>query len=93
LPGESKTIDMEIAKLHNTAENSIIVRRSKIDGPVVLFQQEFMVTKLMVLRLYDNLSLKINKPKRNHHLYPYINFLLIPMVESFLFRRIKWFSC
>jgi hypothetical protein len=51
---------MEIAKLHNTAELKIpiIVRRSKIDGPVVLFQQEFMVTKLMVLRLYDNLSLK-----------------------------------
>jgi predicted deacylase len=29
---------MEIAKLHNTAELKIpIVRRSKIDGPVVLF--------------------------------------------------------
>jgi succinylglutamate desuccinylase len=32
LPGESKTIDMEIAKLHNTAELKIpiIVRRSKM---------------------------------------------------------------
>jgi hypothetical protein len=33
---------MEIAKLHNTAELKIpiIVRRSKIDGPVVLFSRD-----------------------------------------------------
>ncbi|OYX85469.1 MAG: succinylglutamate desuccinylase [Flavobacteriales bacterium 32-34-25] len=39
LAGESKTIDMEIAKLHNSAKLKIpiIVQRSKIDGPVVLF--------------------------------------------------------
>jgi hypothetical protein len=65
---------MEIAKLHNTAELKIpiIVRRSKIDGPVVLFQQEFMVMKLMVLRLYDNLSLKklINLQEEPSFVYP-----------------------
>jgi hypothetical protein len=79
---------MEIAKLHNTAELKIpiIVRRSKIDGPVVLFQQEFMVTKLMVLRLYDNLSLKINKPTRGTIIcIPVINiFGFLNKVESFL---------
>jgi hypothetical protein len=73
LPGESKTIDMEIAKLHNTAELKIpiIVRRSKIDGPCP-FQQEFMVMKLMVLRLYDNLSLKklINLQEEPSFVYP-----------------------
>jgi len=39
LPGESKTIDMEIAKLHNSAKLKIpiIIKRSKIDGPTVLF--------------------------------------------------------
>lgn len=39
LPGESKTIDVEIAKLHTTTKLKIpiIIERSKIDGPVVLF--------------------------------------------------------
>jgi hypothetical protein len=65
LPGESKTIDMEIAKLHNTAELKINNSVLKSMVPLSLFQQEFMVTKSMVLRLYVNLSLKkINKPKR-----------------------------
>jgi hypothetical protein len=56
LPGESKTIDMEIAKLHNTAELKIPI--IGVLKSMVPFQQEFMVMKLMVLRLYDNLSLK-----------------------------------
>ena len=39
LAGESKTIDMDIARLHSTAKLKIpvIVHRSLIDGPVVLF--------------------------------------------------------
>ena len=39
IPGESKTINVEIARLHTTTKLNIpvIVRRSKIDGPVVLF--------------------------------------------------------
>jgi hypothetical protein len=71
---------MEIAKLHNTAELKIpiIVRRSKIDGPVVLFSAEFMVMKLMVLRLYDNLSLKklINLQEEPSFVYP-LTFLVL----------------
>ncbi|SNB43814.1 hypothetical protein LVDJXP189_610008 [Flavobacterium psychrophilum] len=37
--GESKTIDMEIARLHTTTKLKIpvIVERSTIDGPVILF--------------------------------------------------------
>ena len=39
LAGESKTINMEIAKLHtmNKLKIPIIVERSKLDGPTVLF--------------------------------------------------------
>mgnify|MGYP000692214835 CR=1 FL=1 len=39
LPGENKTVNVEIARLHTTTKLDIpiIVRRSKIDGPVVLF--------------------------------------------------------
>jgi hypothetical protein len=38
------------------------------------FSAEFMVMKSMVLRLYDNLSLKkLINLKRNHHLYTVIN--------------------
>jgi hypothetical protein len=47
---------MEIAKLHNTAELKIPI--IGVLKSMVPFQQEFMVTKLMVLRLYVNLSLK-----------------------------------
>jgi hypothetical protein len=56
IPGESKTINVEIARLHTTTKLNIpvIVRRSKIDGPVVLFQQEFMEMKLMESKLFGN---------------------------------------
>jgi hypothetical protein len=39
LAGESKTINMEIARLHTTTKLKIpiIIERSKIDGPIVLF--------------------------------------------------------
>ena len=39
LPGESRTIDMEIARLHTTTKLKIpvIIERSLVDGPVVLF--------------------------------------------------------
>ena len=38
-PGDSKTINVEIARLHTTTKLNIpiIVRRSKFQGPVVLF--------------------------------------------------------
>jgi predicted deacylase len=87
LPGESKTIDMEIAKLHNTrTENSIIVRRSKIDGPVVLFSAGIHGDEIMVLRLYDNLSLKKLINLRGTIIcIPVIMFLVsLIKVESFL---------
>lgn len=39
LPGENRTINVEIARLHTTTKLNIpvIVRRSKLEGPVVLF--------------------------------------------------------
>ena len=39
LPGEHRTINVEIARLHTTTKLNIpvIVRRSKIEGPTVLF--------------------------------------------------------
>ena len=39
IPGESKTIEVEIAKLHTMTKLKIpiIIERSKIEGPVVLF--------------------------------------------------------
>jgi predicted deacylase len=67
LPGESKTIDMEIAKLHNTAELKIpiIVRRSKIDGPVVLFSAGIHGDEINGVEIVRQLiTKKINKPKR-----------------------------
>jgi hypothetical protein len=73
IPGESKTINVEIARLHTTTKLNIpvIVRRSKIDGPVVLFQQEFMEMKLMESK-YSAIDQQENKPTKNYYI-PIIN--------------------
>lgn len=81
LPGESKTIDVEIAKLHTMTKLKIpvIVERSKIDGPTVLFSaclhgDEINGTEI-VRQLIRN---KINKPKRG-------TIICIPIINIFGF--------
>jgi len=66
LPGESKTIDMEIAKLHNAAKLKIpiIINRSKIDGPTVLFTAGIHGDEINGIEIVRQLITKnINKPK------------------------------
>ncbi|WP_320813945.1 succinylglutamate desuccinylase/aspartoacylase family protein [Flavobacterium sp.] len=66
LPGESKTIDVEIAKLHTTTKLKIpiIIERSKIDGPVVLFSAGLHGDEMNGTEIVRQLiRRKINKPK------------------------------
>ena len=81
LPGESKTIDMEIAKLHNTAKLKIpiIVSRSKIDGPTVLFSAGIHGDEINGVEIVRQLiTKKINKPKKG-------TIICIPIVNMFGF--------
>ncbi|MDG2433481.1 succinylglutamate desuccinylase/aspartoacylase family protein [Flavobacterium sp.] len=81
LPGESKTIDMEIAKLHNTAKLKIpiIVSRSKIEGPVVLFSAGIHGDEINGVEIVRQLiAKKINKPKRG-------TIICIPIINMFGF--------
>ena len=67
LPGESKTIQLEIARLHSTTKLTIpiIVRRSKIEGPVVLFSGGIHGDEFNGIEIVRQLiSKKINKPKK-----------------------------
>ncbi|MFV5694320.1 succinylglutamate desuccinylase/aspartoacylase family protein [Flavobacterium sp. LB3P122] len=67
IPGESKTINVEIARLHTTTKLNIpiIVRRSKIDGPVVLFSAGIHGDEINGVEIVRQLiHKKINKPKR-----------------------------
>jgi uncharacterized protein len=67
IPGESKTINVEIARLHTTTKLNIpvIVRRSKIEGPVVLFSAGIHGDEINGVEIVRQLiSKKINKPKR-----------------------------
>lgn len=66
-PGDSKTINIEIARLHTTTKLNIpiIVRRSKIDGPVVLFSAGIHGDEINGVEIVRQLIYKkINKPKR-----------------------------
>ncbi|MGM8362271.1 succinylglutamate desuccinylase/aspartoacylase family protein [Flavobacterium sp. ARAG 55.4] len=81
LPGESKTIDMEIAKLHNSAKLKIpiIVQRSKIDGPVVLFSAGIHGDEINGIEIVRQIiTKKINKPKKG-------TIICIPIVNMFGF--------
>ncbi|WP_374174268.1 succinylglutamate desuccinylase/aspartoacylase family protein [Flavobacterium tructae] len=65
LPGESKTINVEIARLHTTTKLNIpvIVRRSKIEGPVVLFSAGIHGDEINGVEIVRQLiSKKINRP-------------------------------
>jgi predicted deacylase len=67
LPGESKTIQLEIARLHTTTKLTIpiIIKRSKIEGPVVLFSGGIHGDEFNGIEIVRQLiSKKINKPKR-----------------------------
>ncbi len=66
LPGESKTIHMEIGKLHTMTDLQIpvIVERSKIDGPVVLFSAGLHGDEINGIEIVRQIITKgINKPK------------------------------
>src|SRR5574343_1837035 len=67
LPGESKTINMQIAKLHTMTDLQIpiIVERSKLEGPTVLFSAGLHGDELNGTEIVRQLIVqKINKPKR-----------------------------
>lgn len=66
LPGECKTIFMEIAKLHTTNDLKIpiIIERSKIDGPTVLFTAGLHGDEINGTETVRQIiTQKINKPK------------------------------
>lgn len=67
LPGEHKTINVEIARLHTTTKLNIpiIVRRSKLDGPVVLFSAGIHGDEINGVEIVRQIiSKKINRPIR-----------------------------
>jgi predicted deacylase len=67
LPGESKTINIEIARLHTATKLSIpiIVQRSKTEGPVVLFTAGIHGDEINGIEIVRQLIWKkINKPTR-----------------------------
>ena len=79
--GESKTIDMEIARLHTTTKLKIpvIIERSKIDGPVVLFSAGIHGDEINGVEVVRQLiTQKINKPKIG-------TIICIPIVNMFGF--------
>jgi predicted deacylase len=81
LAGESKTIDMEIAKLHNSTKLKIpiIIQRSKIDGPVVLFSAGIHGDEINGIEIVRQIiTKKINKPKRG-------TIICIPIINMFGF--------
>jgi uncharacterized protein len=79
--GDSKIIDMEIARLHTTTKLKIpvIVERSKIDGPTVLFSAGIHGDEINGVEVVRQLIIqKINKPKRG-------TIICIPIVNMFGF--------
>lgn len=79
--GENKTINMEIAKLHTTTKLKIpiIVERSSIDGPTVLFTAGIHGDEINGIEIVRQLIIqKINKPKIG-------TIICIPIVNIFGF--------
>ena len=67
LPGEKKTIYMEIAKLHTATKLKIpvIIERSKLDGPTVLFSAGIHGDEINGVEIVRSIiAQKINKPFR-----------------------------
>jgi len=66
LPGQSKTINMEIARLHTMTKLKIpvIIERSKIDGPVVLFSAGIHGDEINGVEIVRQIIVRnINKPQ------------------------------
>jgi uncharacterized protein len=81
LPGESKTLDMEIARLHTATKLKIpiIIERSLIEGPVVLFTAGIHGGEINGVEIVRQLIIqKINKPKTG-------TIICIPIVNMFGF--------
>ncbi|MBF7091059.1 succinylglutamate desuccinylase/aspartoacylase family protein [Flavobacterium sp. ALJ2] len=81
LPGESKTINVEIARLHTTTKLNIpvIVRRSKLEGPVVLFSAGIHGDEINGVEIVRQIiSKKINRPKKG-------TIICIPVINMYGF--------
>jgi uncharacterized protein len=81
LPGESKSIDVEIAKLHSMTKLKIpvIIERSKIDGPTVLLSACLHGDEINGTEIVRQIiRKKINKPKRG-------TIICIPIINIFGF--------
>lgn len=81
IAGESKTINMEIAKLHTMTKLKIpiIVERSKLAGPTVLFTACLHGDEINGTEIVRQLIVqKINKPKRG-------TIICIPIINIFGF--------
>jgi predicted deacylase len=81
LPGKSKTINMQIGKLHTMTDLHIpiIVERSKKEGPVVLFTAGLHGDEINGTEIVRELIVKkINKPKRG-------TIICIPVINIFGF--------
>ncbi len=81
LAGQSKTIDMEIARLHSTSRLKIpiIIERSKINGPVVLFSAGIHGDEINGVEIVRQILInKINKPKIG-------TIICIPIINMFGF--------
>lgn len=81
LPGENKTINVEMARLHTTTKLNIpiIVRRSRLDGPVVLFSAGIHGDEINGIEIVRQLiSKKINKPKKG-------TIICIPIINMYGF--------
>ncbi len=81
LAGESKTIDMEIARLHTTTKLKIpvIIERSLVDGPVVLLSAGIHGDEINGVEIVRQIIIqKINKPKIG-------TIICIPIINMFGF--------
>ena len=66
-PGETKILDMEIARLHTSTKLKVpvIVTRAKIDGPTVLFSAGIHGDEINGVEIVRQIIYKkINRPKR-----------------------------
>lgn len=81
LPGESKTVNVEIARLHTTTKLNIpvIVRRSKVEGPVVLFSAGIHGDEINGVEIVRQIiSKKINRPQKG-------TIICIPVINMYGF--------
>ncbi|WP_309608576.1 M14 family metallopeptidase [Flavobacterium sp.] len=85
LPGESKTINMEIAKLHTMTKLKIpiIVERSKFEGPTILLTAGLHGDEINGVEIVRQIIIQsINKPKIG-------TIICIPVINVFGFLNLK----